>query len=418
MADKIAQGHRLRPLFAICISWVIIVYYAEWLSPKWALKSCHWPSFETESVDTAHTALIADPQLVDDNTYPGRSSSLEYITETVVDRYLARNWRLVNRVLDPDSFFFLGDLFDGGREWDDEKWFAELQRWNRIFPRPVNKLTSMNLPGNHDIGFGNTINKDAVKRFSNWFGSPNQAFPVGGHQFVTLDTISLSNNNDTDVPLSAQEFLNEWKSNDPVVLLTHVPLNRPPGTKCGRYREGGDELKWTKGYQYVTQTTPELSQEILKTFQPAAIFSGDDHDACHVKHYYTPDGRTTKDADEYTVKSFSMAMGISKPGLQLITVDPKQGYKTNICLLSSPFYPFICYGVCLSLTILAMLIRHWPIGQYSSLPRFEDDKNFKVRGRSLIGRFSLRPFFKELGIVLAFVILAELIVTHQMYSDI
>lgn len=418
MVPKLAQKRRLRPLIFISLSWIFFVFYAEYLSPKWALTSCQWPMFETESADTTHVALIADPQLVDDNTYPGRSRPFQFLTEKVVDRYLANNWRLVNRVLDPDSIFFLGDLFDGGREWENKKWMEELDRWNMIFPRPINKRTYMNLPGNHDIGFGDTINKEASKRFENWFGPPNAAFSAGGHHFVTLDTISLSNTNDSDISMSAREFLENWQGDEPVILLSHVPLNRPPGTKCGRYREGADELKWTKGYQYVTQTTPELSQEVLKVFKPVAIFSGDDHDACHVKHHYTLDGRSTRVAEEFTVKSFSMAMGISKPGLQLVSVDPKLGFKTSICLLSSPYWPFICYGVGFLLTVLALMIRLWPVRQASDLPTYEDDKNFKIRAKTPLSRFSLNTFLKEAGIVFASFIFAELSLTFKIFGSI
>ncbi|KAK4549989.1 hypothetical protein LTR36_002956 [Oleoguttula mirabilis] len=39
------------------------------------------------------------------------------MTEVYTDMYMARNFRLINAHLDPDSIVFLGDLLDGGREW-------------------------------------------------------------------------------------------------------------------------------------------------------------------------------------------------------------------------------------------------------------------------------------------------------------
>ena len=64
-----------------------------------------------------HLVFIADPQLVDPHTYPGRPWPLSTLTERYTDAYMTRNFRLTNEKLDPDSVVFLGDLFDGGREW-------------------------------------------------------------------------------------------------------------------------------------------------------------------------------------------------------------------------------------------------------------------------------------------------------------
>ncbi len=63
---------------------------------------------------------MADPQLVDKNTYKRRGILLK-LTQFYTDLYMKRNWRLVHSQLSPDVTFFLGDLFDGGREWDDRE---------------------------------------------------------------------------------------------------------------------------------------------------------------------------------------------------------------------------------------------------------------------------------------------------------
>ena len=61
--------------------------------------------------------LIADPQLVDPHTYPGRSALAYSLTVRHTDKYMRRAFGKLIDGLDPDSVFFLGDLFDGGREW-------------------------------------------------------------------------------------------------------------------------------------------------------------------------------------------------------------------------------------------------------------------------------------------------------------
>ncbi len=72
---------------------------------------------------------MADPQLIDPHSYPGRPWPLDSLTYLVTDNYLRRSYNQLQGQLHPDTVFFLGDLFDGGREWkpahgsfDDPEW--------------------------------------------------------------------------------------------------------------------------------------------------------------------------------------------------------------------------------------------------------------------------------------------------------
>jgi len=66
--------------------------------------------------------------------------------------------------------------------------------------------------------------------------------------------------------------------------------------------------------------------------------SGDDHDYCEHTHSYSSGGQT-KQAREVTVKSLSMAMGIRKPGFQLLSlvqphsVQGSSSHADSLCLL-------------------------------------------------------------------------------------
>ena len=64
-----------------------------------------------------HLILVADPQIVDPHTYTGRPWPLSAMTESHTDMYLYRSYKNLQSYLSPDTIFFLGDLFDGGREW-------------------------------------------------------------------------------------------------------------------------------------------------------------------------------------------------------------------------------------------------------------------------------------------------------------
>lgn len=401
----------------LCVVWLVAIYYGERVYPKAAISSCRWPRDKDwpDGVLPARVALVADPQIIDAHTYPGRNWILQRVSEFIVDVYLRRNWVYINSELDPDANVFLGDLFDGGREWDDPTWELEFRRWNRIFTKPPYKRTVMSLPGNHDIGYGNTIVYHALQRFSMFFGDPSSTVAVGNHTLVLLDTISMLNTENKTIYSRPYDFLNnlvntpDFYNQEPRILLSHVPLFRDPKHTCGRHRESKKPLPYVKGYQYQTMASPELSQTILNAVRPAAIFSGDDHDACYVLHNYTVSSssdsestpqrdQATASAAEYTAKSISMAMGIGHPGIQLLTLyhdpdaldqDPNvPSYATKICLMPNPFRAFVLYisllGLTVSLvlivnflpeifpsTVYAMLTRRRPI--YSSVPFYSPD---------------------------------------------
>lgn len=121
---------------------------------------------------------------------------------------------------------FLGDLFDGGREWSTDSytgpenesldkqwnvygeafWLKEYERFGRIFIEPWlhggkilrkgqnGRRLLASLPGNHDLGFGMGIRLPVRNRFNAYFGEGNRIDVIGNHTFVSLDTVSLSAN--------------------------------------------------------------------------------------------------------------------------------------------------------------------------------------------------------------------------------
>lgn len=131
---------------------------------------------------------------------------------------------------------FLGDLFDGGREWStapnrspeakstdkrwnrygESFWFKEYGRFSRIFfdpwlrgtqvPREGHRGRKMlaGLPGNHDLGFGMGIRLPVRHRFNAYFGEGNRVDVIGNHTFVSLDTVSLSANGQPDPATGSQ----------------------------------------------------------------------------------------------------------------------------------------------------------------------------------------------------------------------
>lgn len=135
------------------------------------------------------------------------------------DKYLKRSFKTLQHFLDPDTVYFLGDLFDGGREWATLKqgfkaseeqwkqygqdfWLKEFNRFGHIFfdLDQVNggvydtkdRSVIASLPGNHDLGFGAGVQKNVRDRFEAYFGKGNRVDVIGNHTFIGMDTVSLS----------------------------------------------------------------------------------------------------------------------------------------------------------------------------------------------------------------------------------
>lgn len=215
---------------------VVLLYGERWVFNS-KVSSCDWDHWEKWPKDAKphHLVFVADPQIIDPHSYPGRPWPINPLTVLITDNYLRRGYRAMQRRLHPDSLFFLGDLFDGGREWKtregkfvdpkwgrgrskEEKklvqtwhdkygedfWLHEYERFGDIFFEHFNdggeapgawqrgrKLVT-SLPGNHDLGFGAQVQVSVRDRFSAFFGDVNRVDVVGNHTIVSVDSVSLS----------------------------------------------------------------------------------------------------------------------------------------------------------------------------------------------------------------------------------
>ena len=320
--------------------------------------------------------LIADPQLIDAHTYPRRGIVLE-LTVFYTDLFMSKSYHILNKILMPQSIVFLGDLFDGGREWSTDNpswanhkadprgladwanfdrayWEAEYVRFNQVFPPLPGRRIIRSMPGNHDLGFGNGVNEGVRSRFKAFFGETSSVHTFGNHTFVLIDAPSLENTENKNIYEPPRRFLEEFADtippteeilNDkpklrspvieeagkhpapkptastlpqlPRVLLTHVPLYRLPNTPCGPLRQAGaeDALAVRGGFQYQNVMTYENSGDMLRKIQPVFVASGDDHDYCEVLH-----ADATGMVREVTVTSFSFTMGVAHPGFLMVSL--------------------------------------------------------------------------------------------------
>ncbi|KAK6537991.1 hypothetical protein TWF694_010884 [Orbilia ellipsospora] len=215
--------------------WFGVVYWGELATFTDSIARCNWSNWEKwpEGATPEHAILIADPQLVDPHTYV-RSKPFMAATMYYIDRYLARAYKDILTGLTPSAVLFLGDLFDGGREWNtsinidapggygkgekahmnDAYWHQEYERFQRIFPNEPGVLTIKSLPGNHDLGFGKGIKPEVYERFRTYFGETNSVWEIGNHSFVLVDSVSLSDDRQSAegwrVGGKAKQWLDEY----------------------------------------------------------------------------------------------------------------------------------------------------------------------------------------------------------------
>ncbi|KAF7567437.1 hypothetical protein PtrM4_140280 [Pyrenophora tritici-repentis] len=206
---------------ALVMLWWVVLYWGERGVFNSAIGSCNWDKWENwEAGANPHRLIfVADPQLIDPHTYPGRPWPLNPLTYKYTDLYLRRTYSRFQTILYPDTIFFLGDLFDGGREWStrtttspekqyrkygDDFWMNEYRRFGDIFfkhwgdagmnPRSGQRGRKIisSLPGNHDLGFARGVQVGVRNRFNAYFGDGNRIDVIANHTFVSIDSVSLS----------------------------------------------------------------------------------------------------------------------------------------------------------------------------------------------------------------------------------
>ncbi|ODV87440.1 hypothetical protein CANARDRAFT_26838 [[Candida] arabinofermentans NRRL YB-2248] len=348
----------LKPIVPAIIIWFQLFIFFQVFLPYIKASNCN---FDTQQENPYNILLIADPQLIDNHTYPDRGPLGLAISQFTVDNYIRTNFGFLMRRLKPDTVIFLGDLQDNARDSNDEYFQDGSKRFNTIFP--LEKYESeviYSIPGNHDIGWANGVQYDRLTRFEEAYGKTNTMLTRNNHELIFLDTISLSNTEDERVGKSSREFLEELSKKPKQstrIMFHHVPLARDPKIQtCGPKRESSNPFPLSKGYQYQTIIDGQISKQVLEKVKPDLIFSGDDHDYCEVIHHY---GDDHKQAIEVNVKSISMAMGIWKPAVELLTLYDHGGdsisvngeivksptFAYSMCYLPTPYQDIIFYVI-------------------------------------------------------------------------
>ncbi|KAF8532530.1 Metallo-dependent phosphatase-like protein, partial [Gautieria morchelliformis] len=336
------RGPRLRSKTALVnalrILWLLVVLWCELGAFFWSAARCRWP--KQPGSTSFRVLLVADPQVP--RPFKGWVPNLTWLKQYIVNHNLRKSWNAV-RILRPQTVIFLGDMLrHGGKtkamtEYAD--YFTHFQSIFYLGPA----VPTYYVPGNRDVGLGSsrTFSAHARDRFEASFGPTNQLLTLGNHTLVLLDAPALVEEDYRRH--GARAKFSDWLGIDggsidfvksvaityahvssgphdhPVVLFSHIPLSRPDGASCGPLREHGN-IRRGVGRGYQSLMGRETSKFLLEYTSPAVIFSADDHDYCEYLHPASAEDTDTSPVREVTVKSFSMATRLKRPGFQLLSL--------------------------------------------------------------------------------------------------
>ncbi|KAG5652395.1 hypothetical protein H0H81_005152 [Sphagnurus paluster] len=315
------------------LAWIVLVIWGELGTYYWSLSSCKWPIMipSSDSDKPTRVLLVSDPQVQQTMEL---TTIFGLLRRFIFDLNLKKSWHVTIR-LRPHIVIFLGDMLSGGTFVDNElEWVGTI-----IVVIRNHTFLLIDAPGLVDedyqrAGYGIGYDK--------W-----SALPGGTTDFIK--SVELDNN--------------------PVFLLSHIPLARPDSASCGPLREKGT-IRRGVGHGYQNTLGKQTTAFLLKSLQPSAVYSGDNRDYCEYTHTVkNASGDAAADVREVTVKSFSMANHIRHPGFQLLsltdhTSNPTQSsFRDMPCTLpdqygiyTSVYLPFFIF-MALVLAILSIIRR-------------------------------------------------------------
>jgi hypothetical protein len=107
----------------------------------------------------------------------------------------------------------------------------------------------------------------------------------------------------------------------------------------------------SRGVQYKNMLDPDTTLQLLGTFKPRLVFSGDDHDQCEYAHS-GPAGRKTV---EYTVGTFSWMQGNRVPSVGQLSIS-RDAYAFEVCPMPDQLGHYVSYAVLLAATLVWVVV--------------------------------------------------------------
>ncbi|TFL01607.1 Metallo-dependent phosphatase-like protein [Pterulicium gracile] len=371
---------RRMPVYLLRGIWVLVIVWYELGTFHYSSLLCQWPLLATQSTTNVmdsnkHVLIVADPQIPDRHSYPDRPVVIQALSQFIVDMNLRKSWQALMWVgKRPDVIVFAGDMMDNGRAdvslVEYQEYYSRFRSIFRTYGIPA-----LYIPGNHDVDLKRVhSSEEAHSRYLAHFGPLNQVTQVGNHTLVLIDALGLVE--EDYARMQASQSFRQWQSKPggtiefvshfgadkqhgrKTILFTHVPLYRPNDASCGPNRERGNIHQGggiDAGYQNIVGKS--ASEFILENIKPSLVFSGDDHDACEILHPFHD-----HEVLEVTVKSMSIAMGVQRPGVQLLTLgsEPSLSQCQRLCLLPNQLGIYLnIYLPLFLISLLVLMLSNW-----------------------------------------------------------
>ena len=231
----------------------------------------------------------------------------------------------------------LGDLFSN--EWlSAEEFQTRTQRLRWSMGPIFTKVPTLNVTGNHDIGYGVALRPSYISMFEDAFGPTNSLMLAGGHILCNLNSQTL----DSQMEMLKEETWQQVyqckeekeRTGMPLLLVTHIPLYdgaQPTNPGCDDYVIN---LAYSGDIRDQTHLTPETSKKLVQVLEPALIFVGHDHGGCF---------GTVSGVKQYTVRSM---MGDYEGNAQLLAIGKdkagKWQYAVSSCSLGLKMTHIVC----------------------------------------------------------------------------
>jgi len=300
-------------------------------------------------------AVVADPQLTDEASYPWLSRFKLDLVKFYSDLYMRRAFKFGLSRFRPDAVVFLGDIFDGGRTLGSSRTYRRhMRRFRRVFGDPKSEDPKfLFVAGNHDVGIQEWYSKKAAKLFADNFGERSYSVDVCKHRLVFIDSPSLleKDNHKTQAYLDrAQIAASEGRGDLNVLLFSHVPLWRGERVRCRnsdevpRYKK---DIRASGGESYQNTLPVKVTSRILNDLNPNFVFSGDDHDNCFVQHRWVAQKKIHR-APEHTFGTFSWLQGNVHPSFGILKLTSCSGSdeppKLSVGVCSLPDQRAVYFG--------------------------------------------------------------------------
>lgn len=324
---------RYKLLMYPIIIWLCLFSFFRYLQPIISTRSCEFPKGD----NPYNILLISNPDLINQDTYPGYGELGLRIRQVPADGYIYKNyWHLI-RKLQPQAVVIIGNLMDSGSKLSEDNYEHVYARFSSIFhPHKLQESgidVWVSSPGNKDIG----DDPSALARFRDHFGNPNQVASRADYDLVFLDTVSLEHDKTSADSKKFLGDLGSGKIGNPRILFTSAAMFKDSDT---------DELDKKK------------TDEVLNNVRPNQVISAGAIGKS--VHQYTRDGGR-RDVTEVGMGSIS-SHRTSRPSVGLMTLFPKgktntPGMEIERCELPWPGVDSIFYWCFCVMNVVFLIYR-------------------------------------------------------------